>query len=62
MRVYIDKANASHIATARECEKYEIGMRLLKRNDLFFTFSKEDIFADDKLLLIGLNRILTFRG
>lgn len=50
MRVYIDKENASHIATARESEKYEMGMRLLKRSDLFFTFSKEDIFADDKLL------------
>lgn len=50
MRVYIDKENASHIATARESEKYELGMRLLKRNDLFFTFSKEDIFANDKLL------------
>ena len=62
MRVYIDKENASHIATARESEKYEMGMRLLKRNDLFFTFSKEDIFANDKLSRWYKNFNTGFKG
>lgn len=62
MRVYIDKANASHIATARECEKYEIGMRLLKRNDLFFTFSKEDLLTNDILLKWYKNFNSGFKG
>lgn len=62
MRVYIDKANASHIATARECEKYEIGMRLLKRNDLFFTFSKEDLLTNNILLKWYKNFNSGFKG
>lgn len=50
MRVYIDKDNASHIASAEKTEQYEMCMRLLIRNsDLYFSYSKDDLLADESL-------------
>ena len=51
MRVYIDKANASHFSSVEKTEQYEMCMRLLKRNcDLYFSFPKNDLLVDERLL------------